>query len=194
MYAQWPYHLADCQSEHASAQWNAFKIPQTLLEPPQATQSSGLLALPNELLLQIFLHAGSVEQLFLALTCKRLLNISSMTVTMIPCASKHRAYRLNCSAMLALLHVVRPLDGRGRFKKSWAPCCVCYRHRPKRKSYWKGVKTRYPSESASGILAGHDSIVDSWRKNQSSSYQCPECWCEERINKYGHLKDREDVS
>ncbi|KAJ3455281.1 hypothetical protein MRS44_013881 [Fusarium solani] len=193
MYGLWPYDLADCESEHAPTQWNAFKIPQTLLEQPQATQSSGLLALPNELLLQIFMHAGSVDQLFLALTCKRLLNISSMTVTMIPCTSKHRASRLNCSAMLALLHVVRPLDARGRFKKSLAPCCDCYRYRPKRKSYWKGVEKRYRRESASGILVGHDSIVDSWSKKHSSSYQCPECWCEERINKYGHLIDREDI-
>ncbi|KAH7120199.1 hypothetical protein B0J13DRAFT_568643 [Dactylonectria estremocensis] len=84
-----------------------------------------------------------------------------MTVTMIPCASKHRASRLNCSAMLALLHVVRPLDAHGRIKKSWALCCVCYRYRPKRKNYWKGAKKRNPRESASGILVGHDSIVHS---------------------------------
>ncbi|TVY67298.1 Heterokaryon incompatibility protein s [Fusarium oxysporum f. sp. cubense] len=86
---------------------------------------------------------------------------------MIPSAPKHRAYHLDCSAMLALLRIVQPRDARGRTKKSWAPCCVCYRYRPKRKGYWKGVQKRYPKEMACGILAGHDSIVQSWSEKQS---------------------------
>ncbi|KAH8745556.1 hypothetical protein F5883DRAFT_265162 [Diaporthe sp. PMI_573] len=187
MYAQWPFHLEDCQSKHAPAQWDTFRIPLQLLEQPHPIQLSGLLALPNELLLQILMHVDPVGQLFLALTCKRLLVVSSMTATTIPSAPKHRAYRLDCSAMVALLHVVRPLDARGRLKKSWAPCCVCYRYRPKRKSCWKGVQKRYAKEMACGILVGYDSIVQSWSEKHSSSYQCPDCWCEERMNKYGHL-------
>jgi hypothetical protein len=160
---------------------------EQLLKQSHPIQSSGLLVLPNELLLEILVHVDSVGQLFLALTCKRLLVVSSMTITMIPSAPKHRAYHLDCSAMLALLRVVQPRDARGRSKKSWAPCCVCYRYRPKRKGYWKGVQKRYPKEMACGILAGHDSIVQSWSEKRSSSYQCPSCWCEERVIKYGHL-------
>ncbi|WQF77001.1 Putative F-box domain-containing protein [Colletotrichum destructivum] len=187
MYAQWPSHLADCQSEHAPAQWDTFKIPLKLLVQPQPIQSSGILALPNELLLQILMHVNPVSQLFLALTCKRLLVVSTMTVTMITSAPKHRSHRLDCSAMLAVLHTVRPTDARGRSKTSWAPCCVCYRYRPKRKPYWKDVQKSYPKEWVCGILVDYDSIVQSWSKKHSSSYQCPDCWCEERMNKYGHL-------
>ncbi|RYC80055.1 hypothetical protein BFJ63_vAg17058 [Fusarium oxysporum f. sp. narcissi] len=193
MYAQWPFHLEDCQSKHSPVQWDAFKIPIKLLKQSHPIQSSGLLVLPNELLLEILVHVDSVGQLFLALTCKRLLVVSSMAITMIPSAPKHRAYHLDCSAMLALLRVVQPLDARGRSKKSWAPCCVCYRYRPKRKGYWKGVQKRYPKEMACGILAGHDSIVQSWSEKRSSSYQCPSCWCEERVIKYGHLAKQENI-
>ncbi|POR31367.1 Uncharacterized protein TPAR_08427 [Tolypocladium paradoxum] len=181
MYAQWPYHLEDCRRGHAGAHWDALKIPRTLLETPQVAQSSALLALPNEILLQIIAHAGSLDQLFLALTCKTMLAISSMTTIIIPSAPRHRADRLSCSAMLALLHTMQPRRARGHPKKSWAPCCVCYRYRPKRKSYWKRVVRRYEEELSCGILAGYDLIVDSWSRKGSSSYECPGCWCEERI-------------
>lgn len=108
-----------------------------LLGAAQATQSSALLTLPNELVLQIFAYASPVEQLFLALTCKRLLHVASMKNLSIPSASNHRG--TSCSAMLAILHIMQPLDARRRKNKSWAPCCDCYRYRPKRKSYWKIV-------------------------------------------------------
>lgn len=165
-----------------------------LLEQPLVTQSSELLVLLNEVLLEIFKHSGAVDRLFLALTCKRLLSISSMTATIIPCASKYRAFRLNCSAMLRILNAVQPLGACGRLKTSWAPCCVCYRYRPKRRSYWKGVDKQYPAYLACGILTGYNVSVDSWSERGSISYQCPECWCEERINTYGHLKDRNGIS
>ncbi|KAG0152778.1 hypothetical protein PDIDSM_2583 [Penicillium digitatum] len=118
MYAQWLYHLEDCQRDHAPAQWGAFKIPQTLLETPLVTQSSGLVALPNELLLQIIANAHSVDQLSLALTCKRMLALSAMATITIPSALMHRAYSLNCSAMLALLRALQPRGARGHPKKT----------------------------------------------------------------------------
>ncbi|KND87657.1 hypothetical protein TOPH_07698, partial [Tolypocladium ophioglossoides CBS 100239] len=184
MYAQWPFHLEDCRRDHAGAQWDALKIPPTVLGTSQVAQSSALLVLPNELLLQIFAHAACLDQLFLALTCKRMLAVCCMTTIMIPSAPRHRADRLNCSAMLALLGIMQPRGARGHPKKSWAPCCVCYRYRPKRKSYWK-VEKRYQEGLYCGILAGYDSVVDSWSHKWSSSYECPECWCEERISRYG---------
>ncbi|QQK46449.1 F-box domain containing protein [Penicillium digitatum] len=176
MYAQWLYHLEDCQRDHAPAQWGAFKIPQTLLETPLVTQSSGLVALPNELLLQIIANAHSVDQLSLALTCKRMLALSAMATITIPSAPMHRAYSLNCSAMLALLRALQPRGARGHPKKSWAPCCVCYRYRPKRRGYWTLVEKLYEEDLFCGILAGYEYVVDSWSDKRSSSYQCPECW------------------
>ncbi|KAK8048257.1 hypothetical protein PG994_009987 [Apiospora phragmitis] len=190
MYAQWPYVLAQCERDHAPAFWGAFKIPQALLGSSQRAQSGVLLELPNELLLQIFAHAHPVCQLFLSLTCKRLLVVSSMKTIVIPSAASHCSVPiLNCSAMLSLLHVLRPVDSRRRPTRSWAPCCDCYRYRPKKKTYWRRVEKRCRTEPFSRILEGYSSVVKSWTHKQSSSYQCPECWCRERIRKYGHLKD-----
>ncbi|QUC21014.1 uncharacterized protein UV8b_05255 [Ustilaginoidea virens] len=164
--------------------------PGQLLQQPQAAQPSRLLALPNELLLQILTHAGSVDRMLLALTCKRLLAVSFMTVTMIPSASRHHAYQLNCRAMLDLVHAVRPLDARGRRRVSWAPCCVCYRWRPRRKAFWNFIPKQYATEIAAGIMDDYDYIIQRWGKSRSAMYQCPSCWCDERISLYGHLVDR----
>ncbi|KAJ9486239.1 hypothetical protein VN97_g7105 [Penicillium thymicola] len=182
MYAQWLYHFEDFQRGHAPAQWGAFKIPQTLLETPLVTQSSALVALPNELLLQITAHVYSVDQLCLALTCKRMLAFSTTTAITIPSAPRHRAYSPNCTGMLALLRVVQPRGPRGHPKTSWAPCCVCYRYRPRRRGYWTLVEKLYEEELFYEILAGYEYVVDSWSHKRSSSYQCPECcWSRECV-------------
>jgi hypothetical protein len=93
--------------------------------------------------------------------------------------------------MLAILHIMQPLDARKRKNNSWGPCCDCYRYRPKRKSYWRIVGGRYGVDVHSGctILSGYAGVVDSWSRKGSSSYQCPECWCIERMAKYGQPKD-----
>ncbi|KAB5526475.1 hypothetical protein GE09DRAFT_472889 [Coniochaeta sp. 2T2.1] len=107
----------------------------------------------------------------------------------IPCASHHRG--TSCSAMLAILRIMQPLDARRRKNDSWAPCCDCYRYRPRRKSYWKIVGARHGVYVHFGckILLGYDEVVDSWSRKRSSSYQCPECWCNERIGVYGQPKN-----
>ncbi|KAH7309016.1 hypothetical protein B0I35DRAFT_90516 [Stachybotrys elegans] len=150
------------------------------------TQSSALLALPNELVLHIFAYVDTVDQLFLALSCKQLLHISSMKDLSIPCAPKHRAHSTSCFAMLAILRVLPPLNARGRADRTWAPCCDCHRYRPRRKSYWKIVGRRYHVNLhlSCKILSGYGGMVDSWSRKASFSYQCPECWCRERIGKY----------
>ncbi|KAK7937437.1 F-box domain-containing protein [Apiospora aurea] len=156
-------------------------LSSRLLGSSQGAQSAVLLELPNELLLQIFAHAHPVCQLFLLLTCKRLLAVSSMKTITIPSAASHRSVpTLNCSAMLSILHIMRPLDSRRRPKKSWAPC-------------WGRVEKRYRTGPPPRILEGYNSVVKSWTHKQSSSYQCPECWCRERIRKYGHLEDIETM-
>ncbi|ORY58155.1 uncharacterized protein BCR38DRAFT_448246 [Pseudomassariella vexata] len=125
MHAKWSHAFADCHSKHAPACWDAFKIPQALLSAPHAVQSSALSVLPTELLLKIFAHANAFEQLFLALTCKRLLAVYSMTTMIIPSAPKHRSVpSLNCSAMLRLIYVMQPLEKHGYPKKNWAPCLI----------------------------------------------------------------------
>ncbi|KAI8952527.1 hypothetical protein F4801DRAFT_599934 [Xylaria longipes] len=190
MYGQWEYDLEDCLIQH-SAQWSAFKIPQTLYTARQAVQSSTLLALPNELLLEIFTYTGSVDRLFLALTCKRLLGVSSMIVITIPSAPKHRVFAPgSCKAMLGLLHGMRILNTRDRPKDtSSAICCDCYRYRPKKKRFWKGVEKRYPAVPPEVLDEWYNYIVDNWCHRRSQSYQCPECWCEERAKEDEHSTD-----
>ena len=156
-------------------------------------QSSTLLTMPNEVLVQIFTQANAVDQLFLALTCRRLAAVSSMIVITIPSAPKHRADSLDCRAMLSILGVMRPLDANRRPQKSWAPCCDCYRYRPRRKNYWKGVWKYYQREWSGKLLAGYDLAINSWSRKQSSAYQCPECWCEARIRQYAHIKTNDRV-
>ncbi|PHH92516.1 hypothetical protein CDD83_7013 [Cordyceps sp. RAO-2017] len=184
MYAQWPIHLADCQRDHAVSQWDAFKIPQTLLATTQHAQSSVLLTLPIELLLLVIAHAEPVDRLFLALTCKNMLAISSIVPLTVPSAPRHRADRLNCSAMLAILRALQPRGTSGRPSKTWSPCCVCYRYRPKKQRYWQLVGKRYGVDASSAILAGYDWIVESWSRKGSFSYQCPECCYRGRPKQY----------
>ncbi|ORY64860.1 uncharacterized protein BCR38DRAFT_431168 [Pseudomassariella vexata] len=177
------FDLQDCKQGHASACWGKFKIPKTLLVASQATQSSALLQLPNELLLLIFRYTRLVGDLALALTCKRLLVVSSMTAIRIPSAARHRAVPdLNCAGMLRLLRVMEPPKRPSR----WALCCDCYRWRPKRQVYWKSALKKYAAESSSRLLKGYCHVVESWSRKSSPSYQCPECWCAERSRKYGH--------
>ncbi len=149
-------------------------------------QSSAALVLPNELLLEIFSYGTGLDRLFLALTCKRLIVVSSMVTIMIPSTLLHRLCPDSCRAMLGLLHIIQPLDYRGQPKKSWAACCDCYRYRPKNKRYWKGKEKRYPAASPLTIEVGYGNAVAEWCCRGSSSYQCPECWCAESLRKWGH--------
>jgi hypothetical protein len=151
-------------------------------------QPSALLLLPNELLLRILAYAGPVEQLFLALACKQLLKVSAMMKISIPSASKHHAYALDCPALLGIL---RCLPSRGLSKRSWALCCDCYRYRPKRSSYWlRIVGKRCIMKPYCELLKDFELLVQRWSKAGSSSHQCPECWCEANIRKYGYLCHR----
>jgi hypothetical protein len=147
-------YLTECWMKHPSL-WGLFKIPQMvscfspstlrflqltghtqLLEAgaaQPATQRSALLTLPNEVLLKIFEHAGPLEQLFLSLTCKRLLQVASTRLegVSIPRAPSHRG--MCCTAMRDMLRILRPVDSRGRKSTAWAACCDCCCYRPKRK-------------------------------------------------------------
>ncbi|KAF4582969.1 F-box domain containing protein [Ophiocordyceps camponoti-floridani] len=188
MHCQWRFHVEDCRRDHQKAHWEAFKVPPTLkVMPWQNAQPSALEALPTELLLSIMTRLGPTEQLFLALTSKKLLAISSLIKFAIPSARKHRAGGLNCTAMLVVLRTLPPRGPNGRASKAWAPCCDCYRYRPKKlKGYWKQVGKRYTADDQSDpVFRGYGAVVESWGHIRSSSYQCPECWCLESARSWG---------
>ncbi|KAI0544845.1 hypothetical protein F4679DRAFT_589111 [Xylaria curta] len=166
-----------CQTSHSEL-WGAFKIPQVLCTPTQAVQPSALLALPTELLLEIFGHVAPVEKLFLALTCKRLLTVSSMVTIEIPSAPKHRNFaRKPCRAMLGLLHGMRRGISRD-ITNSSAVCHDCYRYRPKKKKFWSGVEKRYSAAKPRVVETWYCSQVEFWCRERiiPISIRCPECW------------------
>jgi hypothetical protein len=88
---------------------------------------------PTELLI----HADSLDPLCLALSCKRLLQISASVSVKIPSLT----ISLSSCPKTKLLRRLMPLDARGRPKRSWAVCGDCLRYRPTRKSYWKAKQS-----------------------------------------------------
>ncbi|RKK27305.1 hypothetical protein BFJ66_g16720 [Fusarium oxysporum f. sp. cepae] len=124
-----------------------FIIPQELLNAVPRIFSP-LVRLPSELLLNLFSHVTDpIDQLCLALTCRRLLQISSSLAVKIPSVSKHKYLPPPlCHGMLSLLRRLAPLDARGRPKRTSALCCDCLRYLPTKKSYWKKEGERYSRE------------------------------------------------
>ncbi|KAI0434577.1 hypothetical protein F5Y09DRAFT_235464 [Xylaria sp. FL1042] len=179
VFGQWSSGLEKCQSTHQYF-WSLFRVPRILFIAPRASQSSPVLTLPNEVLLEIFLHVDPLERLLLALTCKRLLAIASLVTIRIPSADLHRYGSNNCRAMVALLQMIQPLDQHGQpDEKAWGICGYCYRHRPKDKKYWEGRKSE-PARRAMliGEKARYGDAVEVWCAKWTIPYKCPECWCE----------------
>lgn len=147
------------------------------------TVSSRLIRLPTELLLLLFSHIDDpIEQLCLALTCKRLLQVSSFVVVKIPSVSKHRYLPPPfCDRMLMLMRRLAPSGARGlRQKRTLALCCDCLRYQSTKKSYWKKDGKRYTTAKPGvGAWKIWDSTVWSW--TSWYSFQCPACWLRERI-------------
>lgn len=143
--------------------------------------SSPLIHLPPEVLLHLFSQAvNPVDQLCLALTCRRLLQVSSLLVIRIPSVAKHRYLNPPSGCELfPMLRRLAPLGPNGRPNRTVALCCDCLWYRPTRKSYWKKDGDKYalvePHEHA---REGWDGRVSSWKSRYS--FQCPACWLRER--------------
>lgn len=170
-------------SQHARAShWTAaFVIPPDLLAAVPSV-SSPLVRLPSELLLHLFSHTiDPLDQLCLALTCRRLLQVSSCLSMKIPSVAKHRylSWR-SCGRILPLLRRLAPVDTRGRPSRTLALCCDCLWYRPTRKSYWIKDGNRYvlmePGRFAQEFW---DDKVSIWTSR--FSFQCPACWLKERM-------------
>ena len=141
--------------------------------------SAAILHLPTEILLLIFHQAYRLDRLCLALTCKRLLQVSSLLPLHIPSVPRHRLHvstpATPCIGMVTLLRRLKLLGRTGRAKKTVALCCDCLRYRPTRKGFWnkdaKGLQEV-------GSMYAWEAKVASW--NRRSSLQCPACHCDER--------------
>lgn len=155
-------------------------VRQLLAAVPRV--SSPLARLPSELLLHLFSHTiDPLDQLCLALTCRRLLQVSSFLIVKIPSVAKHRHLNSrSCCGMLPLLRRLAPVDARGRPMRTLALCCDCLWYRPTRKSYWTKDGKQYvlmePGRCAQEVW---DDRVSAWTSR--FSFQCPACWLRERI-------------
>jgi hypothetical protein len=170
---------------------------QVLEGKPAEARDAAIQGLPNEVLRMIFeLVDRPVDKLGLAMTCRQFFRVASDFNVSIPSAAKHRDDGVNCPGMLRLLHRVRPVDVRKRVNRAWALCCDCYSHRPRKKAYWltRGKQYKLNVESFCNVRKQYGEIVKDWCVRSSISYQCPECWCKEYLDKNGHPKDCEKCS
>ena len=143
--------------------------------------SSPLVRLPAELLLQIFSFGKSIDQLCLALTCRRLLQISSIRPIKIPSVAIHRNLPppQRSRVDLTLLRRLVPLDAQGQRKRTLALCCDCLKYRSTDDSYWEKDGERYVFQKPwEGSWKSWDNIVARWTRG--TSFQCPACWLEEK--------------
>jgi hypothetical protein len=90
--------------------------------------------------------------------------------------------------MEELFRRVKPLDLRGRPKRSWAVCDDCLRYWPARRSYWKTKREDWVE------METCEWTVEDWSLRLSR--QCPVCWCEEKrlaLRELGSLNPTEGV-
>ncbi|KAM4056603.1 hypothetical protein HRG_014811 [Hirsutella rhossiliensis] len=135
--------------------------------------------LPVEILVHIFNASNSfLDRLCLALTCKKLLQASSLVRIRVPSVAKHRFLPPStCDDIFLLLRRLAPRDGRG-----WRPhqkvglCCDCLRYRTRRRGFWSSHRPKYLKMGVTADM--WKSVVKSWYV--AFIFQCPDCWCDER--------------
>ena len=154
--------------------WNCHRRPFVIPEKVSRTHHtpkplSSQISAPHHANLTLpSYHVDSLDQICLALTCKRLLQISASVSVKTPSPTRS----LSPCPKMKLLRRLMPLDARGRPKRTWAVCGDCLRYRPTRKSYWKA------KQSVRVKTKAWEGVVKSW--NVKYSLQCPECWFDER--------------
>lgn len=149
--------------------------PQLLKAGPQIT--GNLLCLPTEILVQIFRSIDSLDRLCLALTCRHLLQVSSLVKTRVPSVHKHRFLPPStCDEIFHLFRRLAPRDNRGRLDRKIGLCCDCLRYRTRRRGFWRTHRKKYLKMGVTPEI--WKSVVKSWYV--AFIFQCPECWCKER--------------
>lgn len=109
--------------------------------------SSPLLRLAPEILMHIFSHAGAVDSVVLALSCRHLLRIAHLCRLRVCDRESHQApwsrspppsvpRSRRCRGAEDLLQRLPPKDSRGRPSRAWNLCVDCLRYRPTRRAYW----------------------------------------------------------
>lgn len=122
-----------------------------------------------------------VEQVSLALTCRYLIQVSSLVVFEASSALAGTKVSRNWRRVEEdqLLRVVQPLDSRGRPRRACDFCVDCLQYRPTRKSYWKKKRPPLPPGLDKWTRQDWESVVAQW--NAKYLRQCPESWYQERL-------------
>lgn len=163
--------------------WETFKVPEAvstekLLVPLRviltasyqvldtlqvASPGASLVQLPKEILFAIIEEADAIDQLALAVSCKRLLDASTGVALKSNAwagKSMQPQYR---QALLAQLSSSSP--------NGWKLCIPCRLYRPTREEYW--TPKIDPDKC---ILYGNEQVwaIKKWTENPLCNY-CPEC-------------------
>lgn len=122
--------------------------------------------------------AGQVD---LAMTCRRLLGVASLTTIMVPSTDMHSVgihpHQKACTGMIDFQERMWPRDSEGRPASSWILCRWCYVLRPRSKEYW------YPREKLYEPFRGKVEFdipsifrrgVEDWGAPQFAN-PCPDC-------------------
>ncbi|KAK7223495.1 hypothetical protein V2G26_011498 [Clonostachys chloroleuca] len=131
-----------------------FVVPESIRFKDWADHSSTLLLFPVEILLGVFPHLDRTDAVCLALSCRRLLQVSSLAHLKVPSASHHRANKIpGCGEAMKLLNRV---EAPGT---DWRLCMDCLRWRFKDSS----------DEDESPINEG---CAQAWRVSGSDCLDC----------------------
>ncbi|KAL1958528.1 hypothetical protein VTO42DRAFT_4392 [Malbranchea cinnamomea] len=159
-----------------------FHIPESLHSTPMDAQSGShlLRLLPADIITLIFDESDPSDQLALALSCKRLLNIATLihlkynAATAVLASPDEREKRAETIAR-CLFRIGGEL---GHPLQAWRLCAQCLRYRPTAEKYWdakmddkKGPRRRYRKECS------EQAIVE-W--NRGEEWECPTC----QVSKY----------
>ncbi|KFZ16221.1 hypothetical protein V501_02336 [Pseudogymnoascus sp. VKM F-4519 (FW-2642)] len=148
--------------------WKQFTVPSELLDTFQnAHPAPPLLQLPIEILIAIFEEVDDVDQLALAVSCKQLLQVS----TLVSLKSSMWAGRLVSPyrMMDILVRLLSPTTN------AWKICTVCTLYRPTREKYWKA---KADLQGRDVVKAGKEMPmtggINEWKYNKNATV-CPNC-------------------
>jgi hypothetical protein len=113
----------------------------------------------------IFAHADLLDQIMLALSCKYLLQTSTLVVLKTRRLAGHRVSH-HRSVMEQLLKRVRLFTATGRRRRTHRICVDCLQYRPTRISYWE--KRYEMTDVEMGTW-----VIYNWA--HGVSLQCPKC-------------------
>ena len=158
----------------------------SLSNPSQVLIAKPQLRLPLELIVDIFNKCEALDRVCLALTCKHLLQVSSLVRIRIPSVAKHRFLPPStCDDVFSLLSRIAPRDDSGRLERNIGLCCDCLRYRTRQTQYWNNYKDKYLGMGLSPEM--WKNVVRRWHDNYN--FQCPQCWGEEKLCSRNHLRN-----